>query len=368
MPWWALFGVVGDSMTSTGPVSNKLEKDCYMCLLCELPIKEATSRRQGDDAIVCSGSCGGWLHRHCAGLTKAAYMQLSSSDEPFHCARCMLRVQDLEIQALREQVASLFSELSAMKQSKSSEAPSGGYAAAVGSNPVRSGPTADGLEMSGNGSDAKAPGSSPSAKQVPLDERRFNVVLFGLEESERGASRHSRLREDMDKVAKLIASIDESLSAASVRDQFRLGKLKANSDRPRPILVKFVRAVDATCLLSRTRDFKKPVFIKPDLSPDQRRRESILLKERWSLIESGVSRSRIKIRNSKLYLDKAVFGFLTSDNVFHRAPSQSQGSPGQAEFEDLDSKGSASGEGDGCPVHLSQSVASDHPAGMGGSP
>ena len=41
-----------------------------------------------------------------------------------------------------------------------------------------------------------------------------------------------------------------------------------------------------------------PVRIKPDMSKEERHRESILLKERWSLIESGVPRESIKIRNN----------------------------------------------------------------------
>ena len=39
-----------------------------------------------------------------------------------------------------------------------------------------------------------------------------------------------------------------------------------------------------------------PYFVKPDLSPDQRVQEKILLKERWILIQSGVERSDIKIK------------------------------------------------------------------------
>ena len=53
--------------------------------------------------------------------------------------------------------------------------------------------------------------------------------------------------------------------------------------------VKFFRVADATSILSKRRSsHSTPVVIKPDMSPTERRSESILLKERWSLVQSGV--------------------------------------------------------------------------------
>ena len=48
----------------------------------------------------------------------------------------------------------------------------------------------------------------------------------------------------------------------------------------------------------------RPHSIKPDMSREQRLLESILMKERWGLIQSGVARKSIKIRlfvNNKLH-------------------------------------------------------------------
>jgi len=45
----------------------------------------------------------------------------------------------------------------------------------------------------------------------------------------------------------------------------------------------------------------KPVFVKPDLSDEVRAAESLLLKERRCLIEKGVARQYIKIRNQSLF-------------------------------------------------------------------
>ena len=44
------------------------------------------------------------------------------------------------------------------------------------------------------------------------------------------------------------------------------------------------------------------IYVKPDLTPDERTIESLLLKERKLSIEKGTSRQHIKIRNSCLYI------------------------------------------------------------------
>ena len=68
---------------------------------------------------------------------------------------------------------------------------------------------------------------------------------------------------------------------------FWLGKFKSNQSRPRPILVKLQRTIDATTILVNRTSLSSPIFIKPDMSPAEQKIESILLKERWLLIEGG---------------------------------------------------------------------------------
>ena len=77
-------------------------------------------------------------------------------------------------------------------------------------------------------------------------------------------------------------------------------------------------------LLSNSSETKQPTFVRPDLTPLQRKRESILLKERRSLIQSGKPRNSSKIHNSKLFLDNQLYlyGFLDANNVFqHTHPN-----------------------------------------------
>ena len=57
------------------------------------------------------------------------------------------------------------------------------------------------------------------------------------------------------------------------------------------------------------------------MSPNERTTESTLLKERWSLIQAGYDRKRIKISNNRIYLDSQLFGEVI-DNHFKCSNNQ----------------------------------------------
>ena len=57
---------------------------------------------------------------------------------------------------------------------------------------------------------------------------------------------------------------------------------------------------DAAKVLSSRSSFLSPTFIRPDQTPDEWAEESILLKERWSLITQNIDCKRIKIRNTSI--------------------------------------------------------------------
>ena len=122
--------------------------------------------------------------------------------------------------------------------------------------------------------------------------------------------------EDMDKVVGLFRGVNESLSSSFTKDHFRLGKYTKEPKRARPILVKCVWLDDVFCVLGKARERKKPTFVKSDLSLLQRKQESILLEQRWSLIQSSESQNSIKIHNSKLFLKNKLHEFVDSTNVF----------------------------------------------------
>lgn len=113
----------------------------------------------------------------------------------------------------------------------------------------------------------------------------------------------------MEKATSVMSGLNGTISPQSIKDAFRLGKFIADSKKPRPLLVKFIRAIDATnILLLRGSLQNSSVQIKPDMSPMERKTQSILLKERWSLIQSGTPRTDIKIRGSRLLVRKKIHG------------------------------------------------------------
>lgn len=131
-----------------------------------------------------------------------------------------------------------------------------------------------------------------------------------------GTTRSVRMSQDLEKVSEIFKSIDNSINDHSIKDLFRLGKFDSGRSRPRSILVKFVRCADASKVLSKVSSLSQPFIVKPDMSAAQRVRESILLKERWSLLQSGTNRKSIKIRNSSIYVNNILHGTVDSSNTF----------------------------------------------------
>jgi len=77
-----------------------------------------------------------------------------------------------------------------------------------------------------------------------------------------------------------------------------LGKYQEQANKLRPILN---RTMDVSILLSRTaKSLPKGTKIKPDMRPEERYIESLLFKERWSLIQSGLDHNAIKILSDKI--------------------------------------------------------------------
>ena len=151
-------------------------------------------------------------------------------------------------------------------------------------------------------------------------DKRYNIVLFGVEECSVGTSRHEHLESDIDNVIEVVFSIDNSIQKHSIKDCFRLGKFNQTSDRA-TILVKFVRTADVSRIMSKKASLKLPLFVKPNLYPEERLKEVTLLKERWNLIQSGTERKLIKIRNNSILVSGKVYGRLVGSAFQLSSPS-----------------------------------------------
>ena len=231
-----------------------------------------------DESLFCGGDCQQWLHRYCAGVSAQVYRSMTEKGATFSCYACSLVTHRKEIDDLKDAVELLRGEIAELKS-----ATSGSRLGTSSSNPFSSRISA----MVGEAS-VSPPCSALNtrANDNRNQEKKFNVVLYGVDESPSGASKSTRLEDDLKKAVSVISGVNQSINSHSIKDIFRLGRFSAEKGKPRPLLVKFIRATDATSVLSRRGSPQgSPVVIKPDMSPTERKCESMLLRERWSLIQ-----------------------------------------------------------------------------------
>jgi len=143
----------------------------------------------------------------------------------------------------------------------------------------------------------------PTPEPVFQPDKKFNIVVYGIDESPPNTDRPSRLQKDIKNVLTAFTPILTTLEPNAIKDCSPLGKFNPNGTRPRPLMVKFLRSIDISSILSNRKLLKSHIFIKPDMSVEERKNEALLLNERLSLIEKGVTRNRNKPRSSTLFVD-----------------------------------------------------------------
>ena len=149
-------------------------------------------------------------------------------------------------------------------------------------------------------------------------------LVIGVPECPKGTSYQDRISSDHSSVLRVLESAGSSLSTSSLRDCLRLGKYKDDASIPRPLLVKFNGIRDVQFILrNRTKlvmDSGSKIFVRKDLSKEERHTESLLLTERRTLLGEGIQSSRIRIKGSQLFVDAKLFGQVRS-SVFTRNPN-----------------------------------------------
>ena len=271
---------------------------------------------------------------------------LADSEEPFLCQNCLLQKQGEKIAILQEAVKSLTRKVNELQQTVTSPVKS--YTSAL-SAPSNSGSLPLSLPASAfpappnSGSlpltlpvpsvhphiepaSSVTPQSSSSPVQQPhplpaavTSDRKFNVVVFGVPELPKGSSRYTRSHKDYNNVCSLISKLEKGSDHKSlVRDCHRVGRYDMN--KCRPILVLLNSTADVRNILSKCHSLSSPVSIKPDRSTTERKIEAILLKERWKLIQLGMDRRSIRLRNSAIYVNGRLHGRVTG-SVFMPTPT-----------------------------------------------
>ena len=270
-----------------------------------------------DETLFCSGRCQKFVHRHCACVSQQAFKELCAEDaEQFLCYCCFKAQKDEQVKSLMSTVEILKAEIDALKACFRPPAESD-------AGRVHSGPPSvldGGRNVRSSYSFVVKSGVSPTVPSVPKIsaniipstssnyERKYNVVLYGLDECPSGLTRSGRLESDLTNISNIFSELDSSIQPQSISDCYRLGKYLRDASRPRPILVKFVRVADISRIFANRRKLPTAISVKPDMSSAERKKHSILMQERWDLIQSGVLRKDIKIRGDSLYVSNKKYG------------------------------------------------------------
>ena len=61
-------------------------------------------------------------------------------------------------------------------------------------------------------------------------ERKFNIVVYGINECSKGTPRHRRLQSDLSSVVSVLSKLDNNIQPQSIKDCYRLGKFLAERE------------------------------------------------------------------------------------------------------------------------------------------
>ena len=296
---------------------RKKRASVHICPICEETVEDATPKKRGHDAIYCEGACQDWLHRQCAGLSKVNFDAAKASNLPFLCPCCRLSDSSMELSALKATVDELVAEVSKLKSFCSSV--TGDNVASLThshSEPKAASSTATSIDLlhPNKGSANKFSSSKP------VQERKFYVVVFGIQELPGGSSRFAREKHDFSKLSQIFSDLENNSDhSSSIRDCHRLGRYVKGESSCRPLLVTLNSTRDVRSILqSYNNSSDTSITIKADLSTLERKVNAILLKERWMLITSGIDRKLIKIRGPNLFLRGTLHGKVL-DSAFVRS-------------------------------------------------
>ena len=343
--------------------------------------KRLRTSTSGDTCVTCSRDveetgiecnwCYHWEHYDCAGLSEGEYSMLSNSSSKimFFCTWCYNKVPfalkiEKEAQSNKEMFEANFTtintklselhsnvaaivkdlELKLGEHHKSFTNTLTNHPIQMSTNPVLTTISEESVAHMGTKSpqvakaDLRARNKKLSKTQIipePSTDRKFNVVVFGVPECKSETTRLERLAKDSSNVISIFQKINSNLNESAIHDCFRLGRYNQSRDRSRPILVKLNRTIDVANILSNKSSCPENISIKPDLSPREREIDALLMKKRWSLIQSGVDCKLIRIKKSSLYIQDTLYGRVENSS-FH-VVANNNASPKQPTVADINS-------------------------------
>ena len=155
----------------------------------------------------------------------------------------------------------------------------------------------------------------------PKEDRRHNLIFFGISESPECTSFREKLKTDYTSIFSAVEPLVASSSSGSLHSAIRtcthLGRYDS-SRRPRPLVVKFNDFSLIPTILCSSNRLTSPITVRKDLSKRDRYCNS--LKERFRLVtEAGVARDQIRFRGKSLHVNGRLHG-IASANGFTSPP------------------------------------------------
>jgi hypothetical protein len=207
---------------------------------CEILEKTIIDKHPVEKAVYCEGSSQSWLHRRCAGLPAKHFKLLPDSSEPFRCYICCQKSFSEELQRLNTKVSNLETKLLSTLPKQNDLHVSIQPDLSTSSQPPQSvlhssEPRSSTLDSSNN---------TQHVQTTYATDRKFNLVVYGIQENPIGTPRHVRSTNDLANCLHILNNIHPSMSTNPVRDFTQLDKFAENSTWPRPILLTFVSSID----------------------------------------------------------------------------------------------------------------------------
>ena len=162
--------VAFSTLSKSPSTSTKKAPSKCPCLICD-----ASAKSKGQDSVFCEGSCQGWLHRTCAGLSKSMFKVISSPEHncPFYCLYCThVRYFD-QISNLKSTIEDLSGKLAKL-ESRSDPI----NASVTNGSPSSADVVRSSKPMSTNAESNPSRTPSPLVKSADSS-RKFNIVVYG---------------------------------------------------------------------------------------------------------------------------------------------------------------------------------------------
>lgn len=243
-------------------------------------------QQTGGEEWICCEHCSNWHHVSCTSLPGEVFPFLKSENLLFICENCIeVSKQKLKGSYKVDKNVLESSILKCIEGSIKAILPGIIAANTPEINPV------------------KVPEVTTKVNTDTLS-RRTEIRMSGIPESDR--NKGNDIEHDSKHVRDVLEKMNE-YEPVNIESVKRLGQPSSNSTgtkRPRMILVQFRNEWTANKCLSKgymLKDHPFPVFIAKSLSKSEIEIEKTVLKKRAELINSGIPRTDLRIRNLKLY-------------------------------------------------------------------